>query len=464
MTAEKAALLTGGTLMGNGGAQFLGGRADSRLCRPGYLFAALKGENTDGGYYIKDAWSAGASVVLASPDALQLLRKDGAETALPDAEKALILVDDPLEALQELARSIRSAAPELRVAGVTGSNGKTTTKAILATMLRQEMGSGLLVSEGNYNSDIGLPLTLLSLEPSHRAAVLEMGMNRRGEMALLSSIARPDVAVITNIGTAHVGMLGSREGVASEKRAILNGAGSGSTAVIGADEPWTEFLLESYPGQVRFFGKIGENGWDSAEDRGLEGWKLTIYGNEILFSLPGRHNLLNAMAAAEAARAMGASEESVAEGLAEVRSVEGRMQVARGALTVIRDHYNANPESLEAAFELFNTLHSEGRKVLVLGELLELGDEVEPAMRNAGKTVAAMRPDGVFLLGPGTRPLLESARKDGFKGYGEVFTEFEALEGALKGYLRSGDTVLLKGSRMSALERLDAVLKEVEAL
>jgi UDP-N-acetylmuramoyl-tripeptide--D-alanyl-D-alanine ligase len=454
VNAASVASITNGRLQGSPYAEILRGRADSRLCRPGDLYVALPGENTDGSLFAARAWAAGAEVVLADKS------KD---LPLPDDGKALITVADPLAALHELSRNRRLEMQNLKVIGITGSNGKTTTKEILAAILRDWKKEAVLVTEGNYNSDIGLPLTMLSLRPGHEIAVLEMGMNKVGEMALLAELARPDIAVITNVGSAHVGMLGSREALAAEKRAIFNYAGPESVAIVGCNEVWKDFLLDGFPGKVRYFGEWGSGGWESHTDVGIDGHIVLRYGKEIRFKLPGVHNLQNAMAAVEAALELGVSEESIVNGLNSVAPIFGRSEIINGAVTVIRDCYNANPESLNAALELFSSMAVGGRKILVLGELLELGNEMEEALRQAGGAAAAVQPDSIFLFGSSLEVLKNAALVAGYQGEIRLFTEIELLESALSLYMEPGDLVLLKGSRGSALERLDKVIGEVSS-
>ena len=452
MNAARAADLIGGRLAGNPGAEILRGKADSRLCRPGDLYVALQGEKTDGSLFAAPAWKSGAEVVLAD---------EVKELPEPPKGKALITVADPLAALQKLARRYRLESPDLKVVGITGSNGKTTTREILAAILVDWKKDLVLVTEGNYNSDIGLPLTLLNLRPRHEFAVFEMGINRIGEMALLADLARPDIAIITNIGSAHVGMLGSREALAAEKRSVFNGAGPESTAIIGKEEAWGDFLLEEYPGKVHFFGEWDRDGWDSHTDNGTKGHILVRNGRKIHFRLPGAHNLMNAMAAVEAALVLGVPEESIAAGLSSVRPLSGRSEIVEGAVTVIRDGYNANPESLNAALELFSSIPVSGRRVLVLGELLELGNEMDEALRLAGGAAVAAEPDSIFLFGESLAAVKYAAYEAGYGGEIRLYTDMEKLQRALSSYLESGDLVLLKGSRGSALERLNETITEV---
>jgi len=441
VTALKLAGLTGGRLTGNPNAPILRGRADSRLCRPGDLYVALPGERTDGSLYVLSAWESGAEVALAD---------ECKDLPYPPEGKALVAVPDPFDALQRLAKHRRRESVDLQVVGITGSNGKTTTKEILASILRDWKKDSVLVTEGNYNSDIGLALTLLDLRPRHEIAILEMGMNRVGEMALLSDLAEPRIAVITNVGSAHVGMLGSRKAVAAEKKNIFLGAGKKSVAVVAKDGEWNDFLLEGYPGNVRFFGEWGIGGWDSYESRGSDGFLVVRKGTEFLFRLPGMHNLLNAMAAVEAASALGTPEDSILNGLKSVIPVSGRSEIVKGAVTVIQDSYNANPESLLAALELFSSVQTVGRRVLVLGELLELGHETDQALRMAGGAAAELCPDAVFLFGGSLSLLKDAALDAGYTGLLSLYTEMDALQTALAEYLKSGDLVLLKGSRGSS--------------
>ena len=454
MNAAWVANLTGGCLTGNPDAEIFRGRADSRLCRPGDLYVALKGERTDGNLFVLPAWESGADVVLAD---------EQKTLPVPPAGKALVSVSDPLEALQKLARQRRLEFPELQVIGITGSNGKTTTKEILAAILVNWKKDSVLVTEGNYNSDIGLALTLLNLHPGHEIAVLEMGMNRIDEMELLADLAKPRNAVITNVGSAHVGMLGSRESVAEEKRKIFIGSGKDSVAVIAKDSEWSSFLLEGYPGKVRFFGEWGKNGWNSYENLGADGFLLVRNGIEVIFRIPGEHNLLNAMAAVEAASVLGAPESSIVKGLEAIKPLPGRSEVINGAVKVIQDSYNANPESLNAALKLFSSVKTTGRRVLVLGELLELGNETNDLLRLAGRAAAEENPDSIFLFGKSLGNLKDAAVDAGYKGLMKQYVDIKELQNALSEYLRAGDLVLLKGSRGSALERLNKTIGEVSS-
>lgn len=452
MDAGSIAEITGGALIGNPDAEVIRGRADSRLCRAGDLFVALEGEQSDGNRYIEPAWEMGAEVALAD---------EAKSPPMPPDSKALIMVRDPLHSLQCLASYLRSRMSKLKVVGITGSNGKTTTRGILAAILLDWKGDSILASEGNYNSDIGLPLTLLGLRHHHEIAVLEMGMNKRGEMALLAGIARPEIGLITNIGSAHIGKLGSMEALASEKRDIFSTAGPDTVAIINETEAWKNFLLMGFPGRARFFGGWGKEGWESYENRGAEGFLLLRNGRHIDFALAGYHNLLNAMGAVEAANTLGAPEDSIARGLEAARSEPNRSEIRNGPVVLVRDAYNANPESLMAALDMVSNIRVDGRRVAVLGELLELGGHTERALNIVGRALAEHEPDSVFLFGDSLSPVREAALRAGFGGEISLYLEINELGKALSGYLKPGDLVLLKGSRKSALERLSETIVKV---
>lgn len=452
MNAHSIAKITDGTLIGNPDAEVIRGRADSRLCRAGDLFVALEGEQSDGSRYIEPAWELGAEVALAD---------EAKNLPMPPDSKALVMVHDPLHSLQYLASYLRGKMPELRVVGITGSNGKTTTKEILAAILLDWKEDSILITEGNYNSDIGLPLTLLGLRHHHEIAVLEMGTNKQGEIALLAGIARPEIGLVTNIGSAHIGRLGSMEALASEKRDIFSAAGPDTVAIINKTEVWRNFLLINFPGRTRFFGEWGRDGWESYENRGTEGFLLLRNGRHINFALPGYHNLLNAMGAVEAANALGVPENSIARGLEAVRPEFNRSEIRNGPVILVRDAYNANPESLMAALDMVSKIRVDGRRVVVLGELLELEGHTDRALNIVGRVLAKHEPDSVFLFGNSLSPVREAALNAGFDGEISSYLEIDELGKALSGYLKPGDLVLLKGSRKNALERLSEAVEEI---
>lgn len=452
ITSGKLAEITKSRIYGNPDLYIYGASADSRKCEKGNLFVAVEGERTDGNLYASEAIANGAAAVLVKKE-INIPHSDGSFS--------VIVSEDPLKALQTAAGYIRRELFSLKVAGITGSNGKTTTKEILASILKIWKPGKILANKGNLNSDIGLPLTMFSLERNHEAAVLEMGMNRRGEIGLLASIAKPDIAVITNIGSAHAGMLGSVDAVAEEKRSILSYSDSNSIALIKYSEPYLDFLLRDFRGTVRLFGEWGKNGWEKYTDLGTGGFVINRKGRKINFRIPGIHNLYNAMAASEAALALGADEDSVVKGLESSVPVSGRTEIKNGEIIVIRDYYNANPESLLAALSFYDQLEVDGRKLFVMGDLLELGDIKLPALQEIGEKLAEGSVNTVFLFGENLTPVKEASEKQAVHPDFFVFRNIDEVKTALKDYLKKGDAVLLKGSRGSALERLDNVLEQI---
>jgi UDP-N-acetylmuramoyl-tripeptide--D-alanyl-D-alanine ligase len=455
-TASWAASTVGGSIVGPADARIASVAADSRKAGPRSLFVALPGERTDGHAYIESALKAGASCVIARAD-----RRAAVEAAsLACAQEkgaALIFVSDALAALQSLAAAYRRLFPRILRLGVTGSSGKTTTKECLSAILGRSRS--VVLNPGNLNSDIGLPLSVFAMREGCEAAVFEMGMNRAGEMGELASVFEPDIALITNVGTAHIGILGSRDAIAAEKKKIFSHFDGTQAGFVWEDDDYNSFLKEGVRGEVLDFGPRSSPGLRVLRNRGLGGYDLEWQGQAFSFPLPGSHNLLDAIAAAAAASRAGASVEDVAGGLGSVRPLFGRSEILEGKYTILRDCYNANPDSVEAAIGLCDEVPREGRRVYVLGSMLELGGESEAAHRAMGDTAGRSKADAVFFFGEETRPAFEASRLAGFRGLSVFETDFDRLLAAVRAYLAAGDLVLLKASRGMALERLaDALI------
>jgi UDP-N-acetylmuramoyl-tripeptide--D-alanyl-D-alanine ligase len=444
-----------GELIGAGEAEITRLDIDSRTSTSGTLFVPLPGTRTDGHRFVTDALDRGASAVFY---ARNRWHQDDAEAPRIPADRGVILVDDPLRALQRLAAAHRRSREDLRWIGITGSNGKTTTKELLATILVEAYGrDAVFWSKGNYNSEIGLPLSVLEVRPEHKIAVLELAMNRAGEIGTLTEIARPHYAVITNIGDAHIGNLGSRDAIAEEKRRIFSMLGPDDCAFVYEDEPYRDFLLaaRTAPSRVVTFGESAGSGFEEAELRADGGWKLRRRGREIRFRLPGRHNLRNALAAVSVAVELGVSDEAVAAGLSRARGVSGRSEVIPGSVTVINDAYNANPDSMRASFDSFAERESAGRHVVVIGEMAELGEYTEEAHRRVLDEARKRSFDLLVAVGETYRAAVEGdgpteERSDSLR----FVPDRSAAAKLLERELRAGDLVLLKGSRAAALERL----------
>jgi UDP-N-acetylmuramoyl-tripeptide--D-alanyl-D-alanine ligase len=426
---------------------------DSRELAPGGLFVALAGSAQDGARFVGAAFKAGANAAIVAetaPEAPSL----GIVEAARNAGAVLFAVPDTLRALQDLAAAHLSRFPNLLRIGITGSSGKTTVKQIAAAMVGQE--KAVVFNPGNLNSETGLPLAVFAVRPHHEVGIFEMGMNRRGEIGELARVLKPAIALITNIGTAHIGILGSKAAILEEKKAIFSGFAGNELALIPEDESCRGDLAKGIAGRVFFYGAAAYPELGEVRDMGLEGTELIWEGKKVRFGLTGRHNVQDALAAIAIARAIPVSSAAIREGLASVKPLFGRSEILRGAVTVIRDCYNANPESMAAAIAFCDDLEWPGRKLYVIGSMLELGHESRAAHRALGERLAASRADRIFLYGAETEVALAALDRAP-----AVFhtTAMEALTGELEGYLRPGDLVLLKGSRGCALERLNGVLE-----
>ncbi|WP_043113962.1 UDP-N-acetylmuramoyl-tripeptide--D-alanyl-D-alanine ligase [Solimonas soli] len=416
---------------------------DSRAQLDGALFVALKGERFDGHAFVAQARAAGAVAALVSE--------------FVDADIPQLKVGDTLAGLQQLARLWRQRF-DIPVVAVTGSNGKTTTKQMLAAIFRTR--GAVLATEGNLNNHIGVPLTLLKLRGEHRTAVIEMGASHRGEIALLTSIARPNVGVVTQAGDAHLEGFGSREGVALGKGELFAGLGERGVAVINAEDVYFP-LWQQLAGRAAVLSFGLRDGVDvralHVEPQAGAGTRFTLAAPqgraEVLLPIPGRHNVMNALAAAACGIALGLEPAQIAIGLAQMEGAAGRLSwktTAQGA-RVLDDSYNANPTSLRAGLELLAELP--GRRWLVLGNMAELGADTARLHAEAGAAARQLGIERLFAVGP---LAAEAARA--FGSGGERYDDTEQLAAALAPQLDKTITLLVKGSRSARMERVVAAL------
>ncbi|MBN1698363.1 MAG: UDP-N-acetylmuramoyl-tripeptide--D-alanyl-D-alanine ligase [Spirochaetales bacterium] len=424
---------------------------DSRSLGRDCLFVPLKGERADGHDFIEDAVAGGASAVLIEK---RVWEKQASRLVSLAREKdtALCVVDDTLAALQDIAAYYIGLFPELYKIGVTGSNGKTTTKEIIGSILSCETDT--VINEGNLNSEIGLPLSVFSIRSGHRYAVFEMGMNHTGEMDVLAGIVKPDAALITNIGIAHIGILGTKDAIAQEKKKIFKYCNGSQKGFLYEKEPYRGFLMQNVKAEFFFYGPGATKGLKGYEDLGLDG--IIIHWEEfrILYPFFGFHNLLNALGAISLAVELGIRPANVKEGLESVKPLFGRSQIIRGGLTIIEDCYNANPDSVTEVLRFLRDVRWKGRKIVILGSMRELGAEKEDAHRRIAAESAGMGFDMVCLFGDEFEEaslLLEKARC----GPPLFWTsDFDRLREHVLSSVRQGDVILLKGSRGVELERL----------
>jgi UDP-N-acetylmuramoyl-tripeptide--D-alanyl-D-alanine ligase len=445
--AEWFASAAGGKLVNGGNVVLHRVETDSRSVGPGALFVALKGERVDGHDFAKAASLAGASALLVSADWWSG-PGSGSGISCP-----LVVVADPLAALQQAAKAWRQRFPSLLRFGVTGSSGKTSVKELLAAILAVKRRT--VRNPGNLNSEIGLPASLLLIRPEHEAAVFEMGINRPGEMEVLADLYEPDCAVISNIGTAHIGVLGgTRKCIAEEKRRIASRFTGSQRLVVPEDDDFRDFLLAGIKGAGFLHGLRSVEGFGGARDLGLEGWLVNYGGLEVKLALPGAHNLRNALAAIRAAGLYGAKAEDVRLGIESVRPLSGRTEIIKGDYTIVNDCYNANMESSMAALSFCDELPVKGRKIYVLGSMKELGDETIKAHERLGRAAARSNATLVYFYGQETRHSYESAQKAGANAAMFHFDDFDPLSAAVRTVVKPGDLVLLKASHSMALERL----------
>ena len=425
---------------------------DSRTVKEGELFIAIRGERYDGHDFVPDVMRKGAWGAIVDRSALE------AKYAGISGLKNVIPVEDTLFSLQEMALMHRKKFL-LPVIAVTGTNGKTTTKEMLAAILLQQ--GPVLKNEGNLNNHIGVPLTLLKLEARHKAAIIEMGMSGLGEIETLARLAMPSVGVITNIGPAHLQFLGSTDTVAQAKGELLQMMRSDGTAVLNADDRYFTTLRSKYSGRVLSFGidrQADVQAKDIRQERDLTDLTLHADGRSVLVRLRtvGRHNVYNALAAAAGALATGLPLETVKFGLEEFRPVAMRseLRVLNGR-TVLADYYNANPASVKAALETLASLKGGRRAVAVLGDMLELGETAAEAHRDTGRTASSLGIDLLICVGPLARHIAEGAVAAGM-ARNRVFEVDTTSRGAalLREHSRPGDTVLVKGSRGMKMEKV----------
>jgi len=420
---------------------------DSRRVAPGDLFVALRGERHDGHDFAGAAARAGAGAALLARDCAGLP---------PDFP--VIRVADTRRALGQLAARYREDFEPAMVA-VAGSNGKTTTKELLAAVLRQRWT--VLASEASFNNDIGVPLTLLKLERRHQAAVIEMGTNHPGELAPLVRLARPRLGLLTMIGREHLEHFGDLEGVAEEEGWLAELLPADGRLIVNGDHAWMQRAISRSRAPVVRTGLGGTNDWRAANLRPDEqGVRFTVTGprrelaGEYRVNLLGRHQVNNALLALAAAAELGLSRAEIARGLADCPALRMRMQVEQmGGIRILNDAYNANADSTAAALETLAGYPCSGRRVAVLGDLAELGRHTEEAHREIGQKAATLGVDWLVAVGRMAATTATAAREAGLR-QARDFAELESAAAALKGELRPGDAVLLKASRAARLERL----------
>jgi UDP-N-acetylmuramoyl-tripeptide--D-alanyl-D-alanine ligase len=452
LTFSQIAELTGGTLVQGGEIETKSVVIDSREVKPDSVFFAIKGERLDGHQFVPQALeTARGAVVSQVPEGVA-------------ADKGIVRVGDTTEALQNLARSIRERSDFLLIA-ITGSAGKTTTKEMIATLVGTERRT--FKSWGNFNNLIGCPLCIDNTPDGTEVVVSEMGMNHKGEIAQLAGLTRPDVGVYTNIGPVHIEFFGTIEKIAEAKRELLENVKPGGTIVINADNKYVMDISRGFEGKKVVYGIANDAEFRATgiRERGLLGTTFSVQGRTFELSLPGRHNLENLLAAIATARSVGISWEGIERGVREIKPAYHRgvivpLHLSTGGATIYDDTYNSNPYALKRALELMEQADVQGRRIAVIGDMLELGEREHDYHRESG---AAIPPsiDTVVGVGPRSKSLLDGARGAGFNG--DRLHHFDVAESAgafLKDFIREGDLVLIKASRGIGLDRIVTMLEK----
>jgi len=415
---------------------------DSRAIKPGNVFVALKGENFDGHDHLDQAITRGACAAIVSREIPSSIR--------------LYKVDDTLAALQQLASHYRDALRNsgTKVIAVTGSNGKTTTRHLIHAVLSAQLSGSQ--SPNSFNNHIGVPLTLLAASPEDDFVVAEVGSNHPGEIKLLAKILCPDAAIITNIGTAHIGNFGSREAIADEKSNLLNTIEPDGLAVIPNDEPLLDQAIENIVDRVQIMC-IGNDVQCTGQSSGMPAQLIVLAGGEHMdISLPllGEHNITNALVAIAIGQWLGLDSNTITDALAKIQPVDMRAQIIkRGDITFINDAYNANPDSMRCAINMLANIETPGRRVAILGDMFELGDLGPDAHRAIGEQLVELggRIDLVVLIGKLSMNAAHALSQEKVQTFVQYNDQLPRLVAAM---LQPDDLVLIKASRGMALERL----------
>ena len=449
LTVGDVAQACEGVISEGNGEQSLGGVAvDSRQVEPGDLFVALRGERVDGHDYLEQAARKGAVAALVS-------KKVSVKQPLTQ-----IIVNSSGEALLELAAWYRRQFP-VTVVAVTGSIGKTTTKELIAAVLSQRWQ--VLKNVGNYNTEIGVPLTLFQLREGHQVAVIEMGMRGAGQIRRLAQVVAPQMGVVTNVDVTHIELLGSLENIAKAKAELVVELPPDGIAVLNGDDPRVRAMGATYGGKIFFYGRGSENDYFARDIQTQPGGTVDFVAHtpqgciDVHLPLPGQHNVPNALAALAVGSCFGLDLPSMVRGLATCEPVAMRLNIVPGikGITVINDAYNANPTSMVSGLTTLVDLQGEGRTIAVLGDMLELGPLAPEAHRQVGEQAAQCGIDILVVLGKWRGDLALGALEAGMapEKVRDFATKADAIA-YLQRYLEPADRVLVKASRGMALEEI----------
>ena len=462
MTLENIEKACGGRYIGTEAekkTEVLGVVIDSRQVESGYLFVAIPGEKVDGHKFIPDVFAKGAAAVLS-------------EQQLEDPAGPYILVESTTKALRDLAEYYRKSL-DIKVVGITGSVGKTSTKEMIASVLSEKYK--VLKTEGNYNNEIGLPLTIFKIRAEHEVAVLEMGISEFGEMHRLATMANPDICVITNIGLCHLENLKTRDGILKAKTESFAHLKKDGIAILNGDDDKLSTIRQVGDKEPVFYGmeekmKYREDAKKSVyatgvENLGLYGMQARIHTPEgerdVCIPIPGEHNVYNALAATAVGLSLGLSLDQISSGILKAKTIGGRTNLLNtGSMTVIDDCYNANPVSMKASIDVLAT--AEGRKIAVLGDMGELGENEKKLHYEVGEYLAKKEIDVLFCAGELSEEIAKAAQKESKTCEVYYFKTRDALLEQLLPFLKKGDTVLVKASHFMEYPKIVKVLTDCQ--
>ena len=455
--AELAKAVNGKLLWGNAEQVFSGVTTDSRKVSKGNLFIPLVGERFDGHDYIEHCFNSGAAVCLT-------------QKLIPQQDNAsAILVDDAAKALRDLAGWHRRKH-NIPVVGITGSVGKTSTKDMIACVLSKQYE--ILKTQGNFNNEIGLPLTLLQLDKKHEIAVIEMGMSGFGEISRLTEVAQPQIAVITNIGVSHIEKLGSQQGILKAKLEILEGLKPDGLIVLNGDDPLLRGIESSLKHKTVYYGM--ESGLDYVatcyESLGELGSQFSIKLDgqtyKVSIPVPGIHNVYNALAAIAVGIEMKIPMNTIIEGIGSYSPGNMRQNIISfKGIKIINDAYNASPQSMQAAINVLEELCTKTRGIAVLGDMLEMGDMASELHYSVGSFIKDKKIDYLITIGKASKSISEAVDNSGKQGI--ILQHFENNKDALKyifSIIRQGDYILIKGSRGMKMEEIANDILNSEAV
>lgn len=462
MTLENIEKACGGRYIGTEAekkTEVLGVVIDSRQVESGYLFVAIPGEKVDGHKFIPDVFAKGAAAVLS-------------EQQLEDPAGPYILVESTTKALRDLAEYYRKSL-DIKVVGITGSVGKTSTKEMIASVLSEKYK--VLKTEGNFNNEIGLPLTIFKIRAEHEVAVLEMGISEFGEMHRLATMANPDICVITNIGLCHLENLKTRDGILKAKTESFAHLKKDGIAILNGDDDKLSTIRQVGDKEPVFYGmeekmKYREDAKKSVyatgvENLGLYGMQARIHTPEgerdVRIPIPGEHNVYNALAATAVGLSLGLSLDQISSGILKAKTIGGRTNLLNtGSMTVIDDCYNANPVSMKASIDVLAT--AEGRKIAVLGDMGELGENEKKLHYEVGEYLAKKEIDVLFCAGELSEEIAKAAQKESKTCEVYYFKTRDALLEQLLPFLKKGDTVLVKASHFMEYPKIVKALTDCQ--